>query len=130
MLNLMRSRSRLTVVCDQIGAPTSAAGLARVLWALSLSELSGTYNWCDSGVASWYDFAVAIAEDAVALGVLASMPEVLPIASVDYPTAACRPPYTLLDKRDTERLLGVTAPHWRSALREALREVVSTGGLP
>jgi dTDP-4-dehydrorhamnose reductase len=127
MLRLMRSRPSLTVVSDQIGAPTSVTGLARVLWAFSQRRVSGLYHWCDSGVASWYDFAVAIAEEAVSLGVLASSPPILPIASADYPTAARRPQYSLLDKRDTERLLGVTAPHWRQALRESLGALAGTG---
>ena len=127
MLRLMGNRPQLNVVSDQIGAPTSAAGLARVLWAFVPRRASGLYHWCDSGVASWYDFAVAIAEEAVALGVLASSPPILPIASADYPTAARRPPYSLLDKRDTERLLGVTAPHWRRALHETLAALAKTG---
>jgi len=120
MLRLMHSRPELTVVSDQVGAPTSVAGLARVLWALARRRASGLHHWCDSGVASWYDFAIAIAEEAVSLGVLASSPPILPIASADYPVAARRPPYSLLDKRATEQLLGVSAPHWRRALRETL----------
>lgn len=129
MLLLMRSRPRLTVVSDQVGAPTSVTGLAQVLWALTLRRVSGVHHWCDSGVASWYDFAVAIAEEAVTLGVLASTPPILPIAGADYPARARRPAYSLLDKRDTERLLGMTAPHWRQALREALGALASTGAL-
>jgi dTDP-4-dehydrorhamnose reductase len=120
MLRLMRDRPHLTVVSDQIGAPTSVMGLARVLWAFSQRRASGLFHWCDSGVASWYDFAVAIAEEAVSLRVLASSPLIVPIASADYPTAARRPPYSLLDKRGTEQLLGVAAPHWRHALHETL----------
>jgi dTDP-4-dehydrorhamnose reductase len=123
MLRLMASRPQLTVVSDQIGAPTSALGLARALWAFALRPVSGQYHWCDSGVASWYDFAVAIAEEAVALGMLASSPAIVPIVSADYPTRARRPQFSLLDKRDTERVLGVIAPHWRSALRETLGSV-------
>jgi dTDP-4-dehydrorhamnose reductase len=120
MLRLMRERPQLTVVSDQFGAPTSVTGLARVLWAFSASRVPGLYHWCDSGVASWYDFAVAIAEEAVAVGILPSSPQVAPIPSADYPTAARRPPFSLLDKSDTERLLGIVAPHWRRALRETL----------
>ncbi len=127
MLRLMGSRPQLTVVSDQIGAPTSVTGLARVLWAFTRRRAPGLYHWCDSGVASWYDFAVAIAEEAVSLGVLASSPPILPIASTDYPTAARRPQYSLLDKRDTERLLDVAALHWRRALRETLGALVSAG---
>jgi dTDP-4-dehydrorhamnose reductase len=127
MLRLMRSRPQLTVVSDQIGAPTSVTGLARVLWAFTRRPAAGLYHWCDSGVASWYDFAVGIAEEAVSLGVLASSPPIVPIASADYPTAARRPHYSLLDKRDTERLLDIAAPHWRRALRETLGALVNAG---
>lgn len=123
MLRLMNSRSELQVVSDQIGAPTSVTGLALTLWALSLRRACGLYHWCDSGVASWYDFAVAIAEESVALGVLTSAPRIAPIRSVDYPSAARRPACSLLDKRETERLLGVHALHWRTALRDTLRTV-------
>jgi dTDP-4-dehydrorhamnose reductase len=129
MLRLMRSRPQLSVVSDQIGAPTSVAGLAGVLWSFTRLRASGLYHWCDSGVASWYDFAVAIGEEAVALGVLSSGPPIVPITSAEYPTAARRPPYSLLEKRDTERLLGLTAPHWRHALRETLA-ILATAGAP
>jgi dTDP-4-dehydrorhamnose reductase len=127
MLRLMRTRPRLTVVSDQIGAPTSVLGLASVLWAFAQRRLCGVYHWCDSGVASWYDFAVAIGEEAVALGILDSSPPVVPITSAEYPTAARRPSYSLLDKRDTERLLDISAPHWRSALRATLQALVPAG---
>ena len=127
MLRLMRSRTQLAVVSDQLGTPTSVAGLAPVLWAFTMRRASGLYHWCDSGVASWYDFAVAIAEEALSTGLLASSPSIVPITSADYPTAARRPPCSLLDKRDTERLLGVTAPHWRGALRETLAALAPAG---
>jgi dTDP-4-dehydrorhamnose reductase len=130
MLRLMRSRPRLTVVSDQVGAPTSVAGLASVLWAFAERRVPGCYHWCDSGVASWYDFAVAIAEEALALGILGSSPAIVPIPSAEYPTAARRPPYSLLDKRDTERLLETSALHWRSALRETLRALRPAGSPP
>jgi dTDP-4-dehydrorhamnose reductase len=133
MLRLMKSRPQLKVVSDQIGAPTSVTGLARTLWALSLRRAAGLYHWCDSGVASWYDFAVAIAEEAVALGLLSSAPEIVPIGSADYPTAAQRPGWSLLDKRATEQLLGIRATHWRAALRETLKTIAATpesGGVP
>lgn len=130
MLRLMRSRPQLTVVSDQIGAPTSVASLARVLWAFTRRRAPGLYHWCDSGVASWYDFAVAIGEEAVSLGILASSPPIRPITSADYPTAACRPRCSLLDKRDTEQLLGIAALHWRSALRETLCALAAKAAPP
>jgi dTDP-4-dehydrorhamnose reductase len=127
MLRLMRTRPSLAVVSDQIGAPTSVLGLAGVLWAFAQRRVCGVYHWCDSGVASWYDFAVAIGEEAVALGILESSPPVVPITSAEYPTAARRPPYSLLDKRETERLLEITALHWRSALRATLQALPPAG---
>jgi dTDP-4-dehydrorhamnose reductase len=123
MLRLMASRPKLTVVSDQIGAPTSVTGLAGTVWGLARQRVSGTYHWCDSGIASWYDFAVAIAEEALAQRLLATLPEVLPITAAEYPTAARRPAYSVLDKRSTERLLGIHAAHWRVALRATLSEV-------
>jgi dTDP-4-dehydrorhamnose reductase len=120
MLALMTSRPQLSVVSDQIGAPTAADGLAQVLWSVSARRAVGLYHWCDSGVASWYDFAYAIANIAVDLRLLRVAPIITPIASEYYPTAAARPRYSVLDKRTTEKLLGITAPHWSSALRTTL----------
>jgi dTDP-4-dehydrorhamnose reductase len=127
MLTLMQSRPQLTVVSDQVGAPTHAAGLAGVLWALSERRAAGLWHWCDSGVASRYDFAVAIAEEAVRLKLLPRAPPVTPIGAADYPTAARRPAYSVLDKRATERLLGISAPHWRTALRATLATLSAPG---
>jgi dTDP-4-dehydrorhamnose reductase len=123
MLTLMRSRPELRVVSDQVGSPTHAAGLAGVLWALSARRAAGLWHWCDSGVASWYDFAVAIAEEALRLKLLPAAPPIVPIGTADYPTAAARPAYSVLDKRATEKLLAVSAPHWRVALRATLAEL-------
>jgi dTDP-4-dehydrorhamnose reductase len=120
MIALMQSRPQLSVVSDQVGVPTHAAGLARVLWALAARRAPGLMHWCDSGVASWYDFAVAIAEEGLRKGLLRSAPAIRPISSAEYPAPAARPPYSVLDKRATEQLLGLEAPHWRSALRETL----------
>lgn len=124
MLELMKSRPQLRVVSDQVGAPTHADGLAGVLWTLSMRGAAGLWHWCDSGVASWYDFAVATAEEAVRLGLLPGAPPVTPIGTADYPTPAARPAYSVLDKHATEKLLGITAPHWRTALRATLAGLV------
>jgi dTDP-4-dehydrorhamnose reductase len=120
MLVLMRQRRELSIVSDQIAAPTAAGGLAAVLWALTTRRASGLWHWCDSGVASWYDFAVAIADEALQLGLLPGAPAISAISTAEYPTAAVRPAYSLLDKRATETLLGLRAPHWRAALRDTL----------
>lgn len=127
MLRRMSGSGALRVVSDQIGVPTCASGLAAVVWKLSEQRANGVYHWCDSGIASWYDFAVAIAEESKTLGLLRQVPPVVPISSTDYPLAARRPRYSVLDKQDTERQLGIRAPHWRTALREMLTYLAVKG---
>ena len=122
MLRLMNEREELRVVDDQIGSPTSAAGLAVTLWGLAEKDRSGIYHHRDAGVASWYDFAVAIAEEALAIGLIERAPAILPIPTTDYPTPAMRPHFSVLDDRDTRLLLGDRPPHWRTALRTMLKE--------
>jgi dTDP-4-dehydrorhamnose reductase len=124
MLRLLKEQGRVNVVADQFGTPTSAASLAKALWAIAArSEVSGLQHWTDEGVASWYDFAVAIAEEGEACGLLAPGCEVMAIASRDYPTAARRPCFTVLDKTTTIAALGYRPQHWRRELRGVLREL-------
>jgi len=124
MLRLMRERGRVSVVADQVGTPTSAGSLAEVLWKFAARpDLPGTFHWTDAGVASWYDLAMAIAEEARAAGIIADSPIVEPITTQDYPTAARRPAYSVLDKRATLAALGVESIHWRARLRAVLREI-------
>lgn len=127
MLRLMRERDELRVVADQIGCPTWATGLARTLWGLALAGQPGVYHHRDAGVASWYDFAVAIAEEAQALGLLAKIPRITPIATADYPTPAQRPAFSVLDVRETRALLGDEMVHWRQNLRVMLEEEKALG---
>ncbi len=125
MLKLMRERSALRVVGDQIGAPTWAMGLARAIGGLiGAGAPPGIYHWTDLGVASWYDFAVAIQEEALARGLLERAIEIVPIATADYPTRARRPAFSVLDTSGT-RVLAASAPavHWRSNLRTMLDEL-------
>jgi dTDP-4-dehydrorhamnose reductase len=124
MLRLMRERGAVRVVADQIGTPTSAHGLAEALWQFAKRPgLAGVFHWTDAGVASWYDFAVAIAEEAAALGLLPAGVQVTPIATEDFPTPARRPAYSVLDKGNTAAALAVEPRHWRQRLREVLKEV-------
>jgi dTDP-4-dehydrorhamnose reductase len=124
MLRLMRERPEVRVVADQIGAPTAASGIARVIWDLiGLDAPAGIYHWTDAGVASWYDFAVAIQEEALARGLLSRPVPVLPIPTSAYPTPAERPKFSVLDSQATRTLLQVPAQHWRHNLRNMLDEL-------
>ena len=122
MLRLMRERPELSVVADQIGTPTHAASLARALWSLAGQGATGLHHWTDAGVASWYDFAVAIGEEAVTLGLLPALIPVKPIRTEDYPTPARRPAFGVLDKTATWAAIGTARP-WRSELRDCLKEI-------
>lgn len=122
MLRLMRERDEIKVVSDQIGSPTWASGLANTIIGLLGNGASGTYHHSDAGVASWYDFAVAIAEEAQALNLLDRIPKILPITTAEYPTPAVRPKFSLLDCRATLAELGENPRHWRHNLRLMLEE--------
>lgn len=122
MLRLMRENESVGVVSDQVGTPTWARGLADAIWAIAeRPELRGVHHWTDAGVASWYDVAVAIQEEAFALGLLHRAVPVRPIRTADYPTPATRPSYSVLDKTSTWAALGRTPPHWRVNLRRMLQ---------
>lgn len=127
MIRLMHERAELGIVADQIGAPTWATALARNIWALAEKGASGTFHYSDAGVASWYDFAVAIAEEAHALGLISTIPAIRPIATEDYPTPARRPAFSLLDSSATHAALGSQPVHWRTHLRLMLKEEQALG---
>jgi dTDP-4-dehydrorhamnose reductase len=80
------------------------------------------HHWTDAGVASWYDFAVAIADEGAALGLLPSGVTVTPIATEEYPTPARRPTYSVLDKRSLAAC-GFHPAHWRHRLRDTLKDI-------
>ena len=125
MLRLMRERPEVRVVSDQIGTPTHAASLARAIWALAGQKgqfVNGIFHWTDAGVASWYDFAVAIQEEALAIGLIDRAVPVIPIRTADYPTPARRPAYGVLDKTATWAITGPAA-HWRTELRLCLAAI-------
>jgi dTDP-4-dehydrorhamnose reductase len=123
MLRIMRENGAARVVADQVGTPTAARSLAEALWRIAADpQIRGIHHWTDAGVASWYDFAVAIAEEGAALGLVPAEVSVSPIATADYPTKARRPPYSVLDKASLASH-GLAPLHWRKRLRCVLREV-------
>jgi len=123
MLRLMKEKDSLGVVADQIGSPTYAGGLATACWTVLDQKLSGIYHWTDAGVASWYDFAVAIQEEAHYLGLLKDRIPVKPLTTKDFPTPAARPSNSVLDKSASWEAMEMTAPHWRDNLRKVLAQL-------
>ncbi len=123
MLRLMNERGEVGVIADQIGSPTWANALAKALWQAAALKSSGTMHWTGAGMASWYDFAVAIHEEARALGLIEREVIINPLTTEQYPTPAARPHYSVLELTRTWELLGLRADHWRHDLRRMLQEL-------
>jgi len=132
MLRLLAEREQIGVVADQVGCPTSTLGLAQACWrALALEQSAPRIlHWSDAGAASWYDFAVAIAELGQQLGVLTRAAHVNPIGTADYPAPAQRPAYSLLDCSETRQVLGLEPQHWRAALSHVLLRIAHSPAGP
>jgi len=124
ILKAASDRDTLHVVCDQIGSPTWAPSLAHAIWATANhTHINGVYHWADAGVASRYDFAFAIIEEATRLGLTSPNIEIQPVYTEFHQTAARRPSYSVLDLRDASRLLTLSPRHWRVQLRAMLSEL-------
>ncbi|MFN6462621.1 MAG: dTDP-4-dehydrorhamnose reductase [Nostoc sp. DedVER02] len=126
MLRLGAERQEVRVVADQIGSPTWAQDIAAVIAQMIpqlTPEISGTYHYTNSGVASWYDFAVAIFEEAQQLGFPLKVERVVPITTAEYPTPASRPAYSVLACKKITAILGTYPPHWQQRLRQMLTEL-------
>ncbi|WP_259365357.1 dTDP-4-dehydrorhamnose reductase [Colwellia sp. BRX10-3] len=117
MLNLMATKPELGVISDQIGTPTYAKGLAQACIASLNSQVVGVHHYTDTGVASWYDFAVAIQNIGVELGLLDKKIAIKPITTAQYPTPAKRPHYSVLDKASLVNALPeLSLMHWQAQL--------------
>ena len=123
MLRLMAEKPHVSIVVDQIGTPTWARGLAQACWAVAKAKLPGVYHWTDAGVASWYDFAVAVQRQVIARGIPHKIIRVHPITSEEYPTPATRPAYSVLDKSKIIRALpSLQYVHWQDQLEAMLND--------
>lgn len=121
MLRLAESKPELRVVADQVGTPTYAEDLASAILQIidflnfkKDKDIFGIYHYSNEGVASWYDFAHAIFE------IKNQKVEVKPIKTVEYPTPAMRPAYSILDKYKIKNTFGISIPHWRESLKRCL----------
>ncbi len=132
MLKLGAEREELQVVADQVGTPSwtrdIAGAIAQLGQLLSLERaekppLTGVYHFTNSGVASWYDFAVAIFKEAKQLGFPLKVQRVVPITTPEYPTPAQRPAYSVLSTKKISAVLGTDPPHWRESLRRMLKQL-------
>lgn len=123
MLRLMAEKDSLNVVADQIGTPSSTWGLSRCLAACLDSKPLGILHWTDAGVASWYDFAVAIQDEAVSQGLLSRSIPIHAIQTSQYPTPAKRPAFSVLDKSAIINSLNCEPVHWRHELAAVIKRI-------
>ena len=122
ILKKAREKGSLNVVFDQTGTPTYAADLAEAIMIIvsgvirnQLAYIPGIYHYSNEGVCSWYDFALEIVQEA---GIEC---QIFPVLSGQYPMAAQRPPYSVLDKTRIKENYGIEIPHWRCSLQRCLK---------
>ena len=137
MLRLGAERDVLRVVADQHGAPTDTtlivhASLAALdAWqhadVANRLRLQGTHHLVASGVTTWHGFASAIFEQAVAHGLLARAPRVVPITSAEFPTPAQRPAWSVLDTAGFRETFGVALPDWQVGLHSVIAQLADEG---
>jgi dTDP-4-dehydrorhamnose reductase len=131
MLRLGADRDELSIVGDQIGCPTYAQDIAKsIVSILSCLDLkrssSGIYHYCGDEPCSWYDFARAIFSEAEIHG-LKSPSNIKSITTVEYPTPAIRPPYSVLDCSKIEDVFGVTRSNWRDGIKIVIDRLQGQG---
>lgn len=124
VLRLATKEDRICMVADQTGTPTYAADLARAISHIIQSRHwnAGIFHYANEGVATWYDFAVAVLEET---GQADKARAVEPILTSDYPTPATRPFYSVLNKSKIKATYGLAIPHWRDALRRCISQLSS-----
>ncbi|MBR5989255.1 MAG: dTDP-4-dehydrorhamnose reductase [Prevotella sp.] len=119
MIRLGKERQELGVIFDQVGTPTYARDLAVAIFAvINQGVVPGIYHFSNEGVISWYDFAKAIHRIA---GITDC--EVRPLHTVDYPTPARRPHYSVLDKTKIKETYGISIPYWEESLADCMKDI-------
>ncbi|MFV0392401.1 MAG: dTDP-4-dehydrorhamnose reductase [Paludibacteraceae bacterium] len=119
MQRLTGERDVLSVVFDQVGTPTYAHDLAKVILAIvaneKYSENNGIFHFSNEGVCSWYDFALEIRDLA------GNSCRIKPCHSDEFPSKVKRPHYSVLDKTKIKNTFGVVVPHWKESLKACMR---------
>ncbi len=131
MLKLAKERERLTVIADQIGAPTGAELLADVSAHAACAlrarpELSGLYHCVAAGETSWHGYATHVIERARAAGhaIKVAPDAIMPIPTTDYPTPATRPLNSRLDTRRLRETFDLVLPPWQQGVDRMLAEIL------
>ncbi|MBO6979352.1 MAG: dTDP-4-dehydrorhamnose reductase [Prochlorococcus marinus XMU1428] len=131
MIKLHLDKYEINVVSDQIGSPTISGSLAKACWQAIRESDSSNFNnkdnpilhWTNNGIASWYDVAFSVGEICKRIGVLDKTAVINPIKSIDYPTKAKRPHYSVLDTAATKLSLNLSSNHWLFDLEKDLQKI-------
>ncbi len=126
ILRLATEREELGIIDEQVGSPSWTFDISRAMVALIEQQATGIYHFTNEGVASWYDFAQAIVEEARSLEFDLKIKRLKPIPTHAYPTPAARPAYSVLSKEKIRGILDYPVPHWRESLRTMLKELKET----
>lgn len=119
ILKLTLEKPQIRVVNDQIGTPTYAQDLAEtILQIVQKHDRNGIWNYTNSGQCSWFQFARAIAAEAGHTGC-----RIKPCTTAEYPTAAMRPAWSVLDKSRIAADFGIEPPAWEDSLRSCLENL-------
>jgi len=117
MMRLMNEKDEVKVINDQVGSPTYAADLAKVILKIIHDWKPGIYNFSNEGIITWYEFAVAIKE-------MINCPcDVKPITTSEYPTPAKRPAYSVLDKTRIQETFGIQLKDWKNSLAICIEKI-------
>ncbi len=123
MRSLMSQRDSVKVVFDQVGTPTYALDLAKVIFKIieeNLLAKTGIYHFSNEGAISWYDFAEAIRD-------LSNIEcDVQPCHTEEFPTKAERPRFSVLDKTKIKATFGIRIPYWRDSLKDCINRLNET----
>lgn len=117
MLRLGNERESLKIIFDQVGTPTFAKDLAQLILNIIpkiKNEGPAIYHYSNEGVASWYDFAKEIFD------ISKLNCKVSPITTLEYPTPAARPYFSLLNKNKIKKEFEIEIPYWKNSLAECL----------
>jgi len=123
MLRMAAAGKPLRVVNDQVGTPTWTTDIAAAITALVARGATGTFNFTNAGETSWHGFARAILDEGLQAGFDIKTETVSPIPTIDYPTPATRPAYSVLNTEKIRPLLAGPIPGWRESLKKMLQEL-------
>jgi dTDP-4-dehydrorhamnose reductase len=126
MLRLAREREILRVVADQTICPTPANAIAAAILIMLLNPKPGVYHFCSAEVTNWHAFAEAVVQNAVALNQVLAVKNIAAITTADYPTAAQRPNYSVLDCHKIFQTFVIKQPDWRQGLNDVISQLSAT----